>query len=150
MVCVSVWEDIPQALESEKLPVQTKKQTLLAYCTSMHFRFMHCEIFDVKYCNLMKCAINFLILIHFRNRFPHCTFERCSNVFHQISWNVNNTHTHGCWCNKKLLYGCEHGEYVQEIIHSPSSLIIFLYIRKFQVSSLFDTLRLYKYNNMRS
>ena len=44
--------------------------------------------------------------LHIIISYSYCTFERYSNVLHQISHNVQSAHA--CWCNRKVivwLYG---------------------------------------------
>ena len=48
MVCACVQEDNPQALASGLSKYTHKTIQQLAYCTSMHFDFVHCKIFDVN------------------------------------------------------------------------------------------------------
>ena len=54
MVCAYVWEDNPRALASGLSPVHMHNHTKIAYCSSMHVYFVHCEVFDVKHLNIKK------------------------------------------------------------------------------------------------
>ena len=62
MVCASVQEDNPRALETGLSPIPTQNYTINCFLHLHAFALLHCAIFDLNIGLTMKRAINMFII----------------------------------------------------------------------------------------